>query len=280
MSEGFDVGLEMSGSPAAFRDLLAAMHHGGGIALLGFLPPETRIDWDQLIFKGLTVKGIYGREIFRTWQRHEPSSSAPGLDIAPVITHRFCRGRLPAGLRNGALGTVRQGPAGVGVTDRADEHFRAEVESLRSEGLYKRERVITSPQGAIVDTREAGRVLNFCANNYLGLADHPEVIEAARAGARTHGFGMASVRFICGTQDLHKRPRGPARRLPRHRGRDPVLVVLRRQRRPVRDAARRPDDAIISRRAQPRLDHRRHPPVQGPAAGATATTTWTTSRAA
>src|SRR5512139_1673865 len=86
----------------------------------------------------------------------------------------------------------------------ADERFRAEVESLRGEGLYKHERVICSPQGVIVNTREAGRVLNFCANNYLGLADHPEVLDAAARALRTHGFGMASVRFICGTSELHR----------------------------------------------------------------------------
>jgi glycine C-acetyltransferase len=86
----------------------------------------------------------------------------------------------------------------------ADERFHAEVESLRGEGLYKHERVIASPQGVVVNTREAGRVLNFCANNYLGLADHPEVLDAAARALRTHGFGMASVRFICGTSELHR----------------------------------------------------------------------------
>jgi len=82
--------------------------------------------------------------------------------------------------------------------------FQAELEAIAQQGLYKRERVITTPQGVQIATREAGEVLNFCANNYLGLANHPELIEAATAALRTHGFGMASVRFICGTQDLHK----------------------------------------------------------------------------
>jgi glycine C-acetyltransferase len=82
--------------------------------------------------------------------------------------------------------------------------FQAELESIEQQGLYKHERVITTPQGVEITTREAGEVLNFCANNYLGLANHPELVEAAIAALRTHGFGMASVRFICGTQDLHK----------------------------------------------------------------------------
>ncbi|MFZ0470771.1 MAG: glycine C-acetyltransferase [Thiogranum sp.] len=82
--------------------------------------------------------------------------------------------------------------------------FRLELESIEQQGLYKRERVITTPQGVEIATREAGEVMNFCANNYLGLANHPELVEAAVAALRSHGFGMASVRFICGTQDLHK----------------------------------------------------------------------------
>lgn len=79
-----------------------------------------------------------------------------------------------------------------------------ELQRLQQEGLYKQERVITGPQGVEIDTREAGRVLNFCANNYLGLANHPALISAATEALRSHGFGMASVRFICGTQDLHR----------------------------------------------------------------------------
>ena len=85
-----------------------------------------------------------------------------------------------------------------------DERFLAELQQIRSEGLYKHERVLTSPQGVEIATQESGRVLNFCANNYLGLADHPEVLDAAARALKAHGFGMASVRFICGTTDLHR----------------------------------------------------------------------------
>jgi glycine C-acetyltransferase len=87
---------------------------------------------------------------------------------------------------------------------RPETRFTSELESIRTDGLYKTERVITTPQGVEIRTREAGEVLNFCANNYLGLANHPALVEAAVAALHTHGFGMASVRFICGTQDLHK----------------------------------------------------------------------------
>ncbi|MGD8614693.1 MAG: glycine C-acetyltransferase [Gammaproteobacteria bacterium] len=85
-----------------------------------------------------------------------------------------------------------------------ENRFRAELQTIEQQGLYKRERVITTPQGVAIATREAGEVLNFCANNYLGLANHPELVRAAIGALETRGFGMASVRFICGTQDLHK----------------------------------------------------------------------------
>ncbi len=85
------------------------------------------------------------------------------------------------------------------------EHLRKELNSIREAGLYKAERVITTPQGAEIAVTSGKEVLNFCANNYLGLGDHPKVIEAARKTLETHGFGMSSVRFICGTQDIHKK---------------------------------------------------------------------------
>ena len=88
MTEGFDVGMEMSGNPQAFRDLLRTMHHGGKVAILGIPPDETSIDWTQVIFKGLILKGIYGREMFETWYKMS-SMIQSGLNIEPVITHHF-----------------------------------------------------------------------------------------------------------------------------------------------------------------------------------------------
>jgi len=79
-----------------------------------------------------------------------------------------------------------------------------QLQEIKNAGLFKKERIITSPQGAEIETDEAGEVLNFCANNYLGLSSHPEVIKAAKEAIDSHGFGMSSVRFICGTQDIHK----------------------------------------------------------------------------
>ncbi len=83
------------------------------------------------------------------------------------------------------------------------DYLQSEIQSIEDNGLYKKERIITSPQGAEI-TVNGEKVLNFCANNYLGLSSHPEVIQAAKDAMDTHGFGMSSVRFICGTQDIHK----------------------------------------------------------------------------
>ena len=87
--------------------------------------------------------------------------------------------------------------------DTLRQELSAELQAIQSQGLWKTEAVITSPQGARV-TVDGRELLNFCANNYLGLSSHPEVVEAAHEALRTHGFGLSSVRFICGTQDLHK----------------------------------------------------------------------------
>ena len=88
MSNGFDVGLEMSGNPDAFKDMLENMYHGGKIALLGLLPKSTQINWDDIIFKGLYMKGIYGREMYETWYKMTQMLRS-GLDISPVLTHKL-----------------------------------------------------------------------------------------------------------------------------------------------------------------------------------------------
>ncbi len=84
------------------------------------------------------------------------------------------------------------------------DHLQRELADIETAGLFKRERIITTPQDAVIKTTEGAEVLNFCANNYLGLSSHPRVLEAAHKTLDTHGFGMSSVRFICGTQDIHK----------------------------------------------------------------------------
>ncbi len=113
MIEGFDVGMEMSGNAQAFRDLLRTMHHGGKVGLLGIPPEDTAIDWNQVIFKGLVLKGIYGREMFETWYKMS-SMLQSGLDISPVITHRF-----PAGDYLQAFELMESGQSGKIILDWA-----------------------------------------------------------------------------------------------------------------------------------------------------------------
>ena len=108
MTEGFDVGLEMSGAPPAFRTLLNAMNHGGRIAMLGIPPSDMSIDWNQVIFKGLFIKGIYGREMFETWYKMAALIQS-GLDLTPIITHRFSIDEFQQGfdaMRSGKSGKV------------------------------------------------------------------------------------------------------------------------------------------------------------------------------
>jgi threonine 3-dehydrogenase len=111
MEEGFDIGLEMSGSETAIRDMLAQMCHGGHIALLGIPPEEVAIDWNELVFKGLTLRGIYGREMYETWYLMTVMVQS-GLDISPVITHRF-----DAADYEQAFATAADGAAGKVILD-------------------------------------------------------------------------------------------------------------------------------------------------------------------
>lgn len=108
MTEGFDVGLEMSGNPSAFNSMLKSMNHGGRIALLGIPPSDMCIDWNQVIFKGLVIKGIYGREMFETWYKMV-SLIQSGLDLTPIITHHYHIDDFQQGfdvMRSGASGKV------------------------------------------------------------------------------------------------------------------------------------------------------------------------------
>jgi threonine 3-dehydrogenase len=108
MTEGFDVGLEMSGVPSAFQAMLSSMNHGGKIAMLGIPPEQMGIDWSDIIFKGLELKGIYGREMFETWYKMAGLIQS-GLDLKPIITHHFSIDDFQEGfdvMRSGQSGKV------------------------------------------------------------------------------------------------------------------------------------------------------------------------------
>ncbi len=111
MSNGFDIGLELSGNPDAFNSMINNMYNGGQVAILGFLPPTTEISWDQVIFKGLHLKGIYGREMFETWYKMTQLLRS-GLDILPVITHQ-----LPVDDFTKGFTTMQQGDCGKVILD-------------------------------------------------------------------------------------------------------------------------------------------------------------------
>lgn len=113
MVEGFDVGMEMSGVPSAFRDLLQNMNHGGKVALLGIPPSDTAIDWNQVIFKGLEIKGVYGREMFETWYKMVAMLQS-GLDLSPILTHHYPVNDFKAGFE-----TMLSGHSGKVVLDWA-----------------------------------------------------------------------------------------------------------------------------------------------------------------
>ena len=130
------------------------------------------------------------------------------------------------------------------MADAFLSHITDTLAQIESEGLYKRERMITSPQGGEITVGDK-QVINLCANNYLGLADHPALIDAAKGAMEPKGFGMASVRFICGTQDIHRELEQKLAQVPEQGRFDPVRRLFRRQWRAVR-AFVGPEDAIIS----------------------------------
>ena len=176
MKEGFDVGLEMSGNPAAFRDMLANMCHGGKIAMLGIPDDEMAIDWTTVIFNMLTIKGIYGREMYETWYKMTVMLQS-GLDIDPVITHRFHYTDFEKG-----FDAMRSGNSGKVILtwkEETDAMFGFAMQGLSaSSQLSTRSATRGLVQGRARDHHAAaGRasacsssepVLNLCANNYLG----------------------------------------------------------------------------------------------------------------
>ncbi len=153
------------------------------------------------------------------------------------------------------------------------DRIGGELREIDAAGLTKRERVITSPQAGRIHAEPGGDVLNFCANNYLGLADHPDLVAAAKEAIDRYGYGMASVRFICGTQEEHKALEA---RLAGFLGMEDAILYGS-----CFDANTGLFETLLGPggrdhlgRAQPRLDHRRRAAVQGPTAIATPTTTW------
>jgi threonine 3-dehydrogenase len=129
MKESFGVGLEMSGNPEALRSMLASMGHGGKIALLGMLPKNTAIDWDLVVFRGLNIKGIYGREMYSTWYKMTAMLQT-GLDITPVITHQFPFESYEKGFE-----VMRSGQSGKVILNWIDAGSAASTGSCDKKGI-------------------------------------------------------------------------------------------------------------------------------------------------
>ena len=227
---GFDVVFEMSGSPRAIADAFRIARNGGRVILFGIPSRPVEIDVaEALIFKNLSVLALNGRKIFETWYRTRWLLESGVVDLRPLITKELpleefdeafallaageaCKIVLyPGGRarrrrrREPRCASAFRSRAG-GSTDDVDagrSRLRAELEALREAGTYKRFNTLCSPQGPVVEMEGRGEVLVLSSNNYLGLADRPEVVEAGIEGLRRYGAGTASVRFICGTFEPH-----------------------------------------------------------------------------
>ena len=233
MTEGFDVAMEMSGNPAALRSAIANMAHGGRIAILGIPSVEIPLDFNPIIFKMLTLKGIYGREMYETWYMMTVMLQS-GLDIRPAITHRFSfrdHAAAFAAARSGDSGKVimdwqprpmaSRRPAPVAGTAGTVTALRSPIEmsktvrpeplaflaeelaDLRNRRLYRPLRVMSSAQGPIVSV-DGRRVISLSSNDYLGLTHHPRLRAAALAAVESYGAGSGAVRTIAGTMTLHE----------------------------------------------------------------------------
>ena len=269
MKEGFDVGLEMSGNPAALPR--HARQHGPRreIALLGLPEEPFAIDWNTVIFDKLTIKGIYGREMYETWYMMTVMLQS-GLDIAPVITHRFPSDRFEEAFAAMAAGESRQGDPGLERRCR-DERDRPAGARSRARGDPRRG---ARQAGAGADVA-AGRARRRARPRGRGpqllreqLPRPGRPSRGRRGRARRRSTSGATAWPRCASSAARRRStselEAALERVPRHGGHDPLLVVLRRERRPVRDAARRGGRDHL-RRAEPREHHRRRPALQGAA---------------
>jgi hypothetical protein len=265
------------------RHALANMCHGGKIALLGILPEETdAIDWNKVVFNMLTIKGIYGREMYETWYKMTSCSRA-GLDISPVITHRFHYTEFERASRS-CFRPIRQGDPELGLMNLScTEDFKSpepasELDAIR--GYPARASTRTSgssprpraPHRGLADGRGAQPV----RQQLPGPGQPPRGHRRRPRGLDRWGYGLSSVRFICGTQDCTRSWRQrlsasfSAPRTP-----SSTVLLLRCQWRPLRDPARARGRGH-QRRPEPRQHHRRHPAVQGHALPLRQVTTWPT----
>ena len=204
--------MEMSGNPAALRSAIGSMAHGGGIAILGIPTEEIALDVNAIVFKMLTIRGIYGREMYETWYKMTVMLQS-GLDITPGHHPPVRVPRPRGGLRRRPARRLGQGHHGLDVMSAAQPgpagrpdplaFLDDEVAALRERHLYRPLRVMSSAQGPIVSVDDR-RLISLSSNDYLGLTHHPRVCDAAAAAVREFGAGSGAVRTIAGTMSMHE----------------------------------------------------------------------------
>ncbi len=261
MSEGFDVGLEMSGNPAVARQMIDTMAHGGKIAMLGIQSGETGVDWDAVVFKGLNLRGIYGRMFGRDLVQADLDDPERHGHLAghhaPLFLQGFQQG----------FDVMRSGNSGKGHPrlERAVSWTRAWPPIFRRWRRLARSRpsaTSTGPMDTQVTMAEiSGPVLVLSSNNYLGLADHPELIAAGQDALKEFGAGTASVRFICGTFSIHDRIEKALARLS-HTEAALTYVSCWTANTGLLPAVAGEGDALVSDELKPRFADRRLPRVE------------------
>ena len=241
------------------------VRNGGRAALLGIPSDDVTLNLaERIIFKGLTVLGINGRKMFETW--YQTRGAGPERARRPRADHHARAALEAVRARLRADASRRSAPksssTSKGESQSHERDLRSEahrdLDALRAAGTYKRLRHLTTPMAPHVHMEEAGDVIVLSSNNYLGLADHPDVIEAGIEGCDKYGAGTASVRFICGTFDIHRVLEERIAAFFGTRVGAVVRLVLDRERGLLADDRQRGQHAHL-RRAQPRLDHRRLP---------------------
>ena len=232
---GLDVVFEMSGSSQAINDAFQVVRNGGRVVLFGIPSRPVEIDVaEALIFKNLSVLALNGRKVFDTWYKTRWMLERGVVDLSPLVTDELegldgindALAQLQAGEAckivvypngrpdpptqpaqaagdGGRTPTPARAELGAQVSGGLDADLQSELDELRAAGTYKEFLTLTSPQDAVVEMDGRGEVIVLSSNNYLGLADHPDVVSAGMDGLRRYGAGTGSVRFICGTFQPH-----------------------------------------------------------------------------
>ena len=266
MTEGFDVGLEMSGNAEALRGMIANMAHGGRIAVLGIPTAETTLHLEPIIFSMLTIKGIYGREMYETWYQMSAMITS-GLDIEPVITHHFSHRDFeeaspsPArATRARSSSTGRTRSKGDAVYGTLRDDLAGRLAETREAGTYKTGLVMTTPQGAHVDVTGRGEAPQHVRQQL----PRPREPSGDRRGRARHARPGATAWPPSDSSAGRRRCTASSRSGSSFLGTDDTILFSScfDANGGLFEAILGEEDAVISDQLN-RVDHRRHPPLQG-----------------